>query len=312
MADRVRIQNVGLSTVLLGQGVPFMHAGSDLLRSKSLDRDSFNSGDWFNKLDFTYQDNNFGAGLPVASKNQENWSIMAPLLANPALKPAAADIGFSAALYQELLQIRYSSMLFRLQTADEIQARVLFHNTGPAQLPGLIAMSIADNVGVDLDPRHEAIYVLINANDETQTIMIDELTGVKMSLHPVQMASVDPVVKTAAYDETTGAFTVPGRTTAVFVELAPAQERIGYLIEDVESLVAQGVLNNGQGNSLIAKLEDAIKKLSAGQPKTAVNRLNAFINEVMSLIAEGTLTPEQGQPLIDVAADIIWQIQTGF
>jgi pullulanase/glycogen debranching enzyme len=40
MAERVRMQNVGLSTVLLGQGVPFLHAGSDLLRSKSLDRDS--------------------------------------------------------------------------------------------------------------------------------------------------------------------------------------------------------------------------------------------------------------------------------
>jgi pullulanase len=55
MADRVRAQNVGLSTVMLGQGVPFLHAGSDLLRSKSLDRDSYNSGDWFNRLDFTYQ-----------------------------------------------------------------------------------------------------------------------------------------------------------------------------------------------------------------------------------------------------------------
>jgi pullulanase len=54
MEDRVRMQNVGLSTVVLGQGVPFLHAGSELLRSKSLDRDSYNSGDWFNKLDFTY------------------------------------------------------------------------------------------------------------------------------------------------------------------------------------------------------------------------------------------------------------------
>ena len=86
MADRVRVQNVGLSTVLLGQGVPFMHAGSDLLRSKSFDRDSYNSGDWFNRLDFTYQANNYGVGLPVAGKNQDNWVIMQPRLANPDLK----------------------------------------------------------------------------------------------------------------------------------------------------------------------------------------------------------------------------------
>ncbi len=30
----------------VSQGVPFIHAGDDLLRSKSLDRDSYNSGGW--------------------------------------------------------------------------------------------------------------------------------------------------------------------------------------------------------------------------------------------------------------------------
>ena len=75
--------------MLLGQGVPFMHAGSDLLRSKSFDRDSYNSGDWFNKLDFSYQDNNFGVGLPVAGKNQDNWFLMQPLLGQPDAKANA-------------------------------------------------------------------------------------------------------------------------------------------------------------------------------------------------------------------------------
>jgi pullulanase/glycogen debranching enzyme len=41
-------------------GVPFVHAGDDLLRSKSLDRDSYNSGDHFNRVDWTGRDNNFG------------------------------------------------------------------------------------------------------------------------------------------------------------------------------------------------------------------------------------------------------------
>lgn len=30
--------------VALSQGIPFFHAGDELLRSKSLDRDSYNSG----------------------------------------------------------------------------------------------------------------------------------------------------------------------------------------------------------------------------------------------------------------------------
>ena len=35
-----------LALITLSQGVPFIHAGDDLLRSKSLDRDSYNSGGW--------------------------------------------------------------------------------------------------------------------------------------------------------------------------------------------------------------------------------------------------------------------------
>ena len=34
MADRVRMQNLGISLLALGQGIPFYHAGVDLLRSK--------------------------------------------------------------------------------------------------------------------------------------------------------------------------------------------------------------------------------------------------------------------------------------
>ncbi|MCA9976488.1 MAG: pullulanase-type alpha-1,6-glucosidase, partial [Anaerolineales bacterium] len=40
MAARVRMQNLGNSIVLLSQGVPFFQAGDDMLRSKSLDRNS--------------------------------------------------------------------------------------------------------------------------------------------------------------------------------------------------------------------------------------------------------------------------------
>ena len=59
--------------------------------------------------------------------------------------------------------------------------------------------------------------VLINANDEAQTFD-SALDGRQLMLHPVQQASVDPVVKTATYDAGNGKFTVPARTTAVWVE----------------------------------------------------------------------------------------------
>jgi pullulanase/glycogen debranching enzyme len=41
---RARVCGLCHALVTLAQGIPFIHAGDDLLRSKSLDRDSYNSG----------------------------------------------------------------------------------------------------------------------------------------------------------------------------------------------------------------------------------------------------------------------------
>lgn len=44
MPERLRMYTLAIAFVALGQAVPFFHAGDDILRSKSLDRDSYNSG----------------------------------------------------------------------------------------------------------------------------------------------------------------------------------------------------------------------------------------------------------------------------
>lgn len=213
-AERARMQNMGLSLVCFSQGVPFFHAGSEMLRSKSLDRDSYNSADWFNRLDFTYQKNNWGAGLPVASKNENDWPIMTPLLSNAALTPTTDDIQASVNHLQECLKIRQSSAHFRLQTASQVKERVNFHNTGPNQTPGLIVMSIKGD--------SEMAVVLFNANDEAQTHQVDTLVGLNYSLHAIQASSSDEIVKTSSFDNQTGTFTIPARTTAVFMGPLPA------------------------------------------------------------------------------------------
>ena len=70
-ADRVRMHRLGLSIVALSQGVPFFMAGDEILRSKSADRNSYNSGDWFNRIDWTLKSNNWGVGLPPAQRQPE-------------------------------------------------------------------------------------------------------------------------------------------------------------------------------------------------------------------------------------------------
>jgi hypothetical protein len=202
---------------MLGQGVPFFHAGSDMLRSKNFDRDSYNSGDWFNRLDFTYASNSWGGGLPVASKNQENWPLQQPFLADPANTPDQETILLTVNHFQDMLQIRHSSPLFRLQTAVDVMARLRFFNDGPEQIPGLIVMSLSDMTETDLDPNHEMIVVLFNANDEAQTFTLAEAAGVEMMLHPVLAANSHSLYTEMGFDAATGMFAVPGRSTAVFV-----------------------------------------------------------------------------------------------
>jgi hypothetical protein len=211
-------------------------------------------------------------------------------------------------MFNELLEIRYSSNLFRLETAEDVQARVAFHNTGPSQLPGLIVMSLSDTVSPDLDPTYESMVVLVNANDEQQVFTANAFKGKKLMLHAVQRSSVDPVVKTAKFNATTGTFTIPGRTTAVFVEYEHPKVRLTNLIADVRALEMQGALNKGQANSLVTKLETAIKRIDTKQPAQAAAQLGSFINQVMDLMNTGVLTPDQAWPLMDTATDIRQQI----
>jgi len=306
MADRLRIQNLGNSIVMLGHGIPFFHAGQDILRSKSMDRDSFNSGDWFNAIDWSFASTNWGNGLPVADKNQDNWPIMQPLLADPALTPAASDVAHSADLFAELLRIRNSSKLFRLEYADQVMSRVAFHNTGPMQIPGLIVMSTSDANG-DIDLTNELIVVLFNAGDDSVSFDFPA-NGREFLLHPVLAESVDSVVQTASYDVGAGAFDVPARTTAVFVVHRAISEQLDVLIGEVDRLLAEGVLNGGRANSLKAKLRAAQNSAANGRSTPAANQINAFINEVEAMMASGVLTPAEGALLVSIAEEIVRSI----
>ncbi len=218
LAERVRMQNLGISIVMLGQGVPFFQAGQEFLRSKSGDRNSYNSGDWFNRLDWDMQDHVWGSGLPIAGDNQDNWGVLQPVLANTALKPGNAEMVNAYEHFRELLRIRKSSELFRLRTAQQVMERVTFLNTGPDQLPGLVVMQIDDKGAADIDRRLELALVLVNATDEPVSFTAAELAGTQLYLHRELARSHDPVVRGASYERATGTFTIPARTTAVFTD----------------------------------------------------------------------------------------------
>lgn len=216
--DRARVQMLGAALNAFSQGVSYFHAGIDTLRSKNMDRNSYDSGDWFNRLDWSYSDNYFGTGAPPAGDNGANYALIKPRLANSALKPAPGDIALTRDMFRDLLKIRSSSTLFRLRTAADIKARLAFHNTGSGQNPVVIAGHLDGN-GYAGAGFKEVLY-FVNVDKAAQQITIDAEKGKAYVLHPVQAAAgaADPRPRTeAAYDAATGRFTLPARSAVVYV-----------------------------------------------------------------------------------------------
>jgi len=215
--DRARVQILASAINAFSQGVAYFHAGVDTLRSKSLDRNSYDSGDWFNKLDWSYQDNNFGVGLPPSRDNGDNWNHARPLLTNPLLKPHPNDIAWTRDAFRDLLRIRKSTTLLRLRTADDIKARLSFLNTGSNQ-EATVLVGRVNGVGYPGANFDELVY-LINVDKQAKQLTLPTLAGHALELHPVHTAAtaVDARAKQASFDSTTGSFSLPARTAVVFV-----------------------------------------------------------------------------------------------
>ncbi|MGW6409720.1 pullulanase-type alpha-1,6-glucosidase [Streptomyces vinaceus] len=203
-ADQARMQVLAMAVGTLSQGPSLSQAGTDLLRSKSLDRNSYDSGDWFNAVHWDCREGNgFGRGLPPATDNGSKWVYAKPLLAG-ATAPGCAEITGASAAYRDLLRIRTTEPAFALTTPEAVQAALAFPLSGTDETPGVITMTLGD------------LVVVFNATPAAQPQRVPALAGTGYALHPVQAAGSDPAVKQAAYDARTGVFTTPARTVAVF------------------------------------------------------------------------------------------------
>ncbi len=234
LEQRVRAQALSLSIPMMSQGIPFFHMGSDLLRSKSMDIDSFDSGDWFNYIDFTKNTNNWAVGLPIKDKNESNWPTINTFFAAPERAASMSEIEYMGDVFKEYLSIRDGSKLFRLNTTQDVIDRVGFHNIGKNQTPGLIVMSIDDGIGpdenapfADLDPMLDAVVVVINGSEQTLSHSIPTASG--FELHATLANSIDPNVRGASFTEgeEEGTFTVPALTSAVFVMAQSGEQGTG-------------------------------------------------------------------------------------
>ena len=217
--ERARVQHLANAVVAFSQGIAYFHAGQEMLRSKSMDRNSYDSGDWFNRIDWTFTDNGFGAGLPPRQDNEGSWPLMAPRLADPALKPTAAEIAWTRDAFLDLLRIRSSTTLLRLRSTEDIQTRLRFLNTGPQQVgSGAVVGAHLDGEGYPGAGFRRLAY-LINADTVAHRIPAPELVGQPWTLHPVLAApgAADRRATQAAWDAASASFTVPPRSAVVWV-----------------------------------------------------------------------------------------------
>eukprot|EP00929_Paragymnodinium_shiwhaense_P049490 TRINITY_DN24961_c0_g1_i1.p1 TRINITY_DN24961_c0_g1~~TRINITY_DN24961_c0_g1_i1.p1 ORF type:complete len:1048 (-),score=233.95 TRINITY_DN24961_c0_g1_i1:194-3337(-) len=206
--------------VAFAQGIPFFHAGDETLRSKSLDRDSYNSGDHYNALDWSLKTSNFGVGLPPKEKNGEKWDLIRPLLAAvDKIRPDSDLILRTSRVFKEFLRIRYSSSAFRLRSAEEIKTSVRFFNCGADSVPGVVVMQLLPRAAVTAE-KFSMVVVVFNARPEghvhREAALKEATADCSLVLHSVQKESADPATRTAEWTAD-GYPSVPAGTAAVFV-----------------------------------------------------------------------------------------------
>ncbi|MEZ5465779.1 MAG: alpha-1,6-glucosidase domain-containing protein [Lysobacteraceae bacterium] len=216
--DRAHAQLLAAAVVAFGQGIAYFHSGIELLRSKSLDRNSFDSGDAFNHIDWTLGDNGFGIGLPSANDNTSSWPQMRPLIADPDIKPSAAAIRWMHAAFLDLLRIRASTRLLRLPDADAIRSRLSFPKPLGESPPGVIVERL-DGRGME-GAGFSELLLLFNPAADAATLRLPGFCGMPWRLHPVMASgsAADQRPRTEAhYDRASGQFRIPARSALVYV-----------------------------------------------------------------------------------------------
>ena len=129
-ADHVKMDKLANTIVMTAQGVPFIHAAEDFLRTKQGVENSFNSPDSINQIDW----------------ERKSWYR------------GVFDY------YQGLIKLRKAHPAFRMTTADDIRKNLEFVETG---IPGVVAFMLKNNANGD---KWKQILVVYNASKKDEIV----------------------------------------------------------------------------------------------------------------------------------------------
>jgi pullulanase len=206
--ERQRVAQLAIAIPMLGQGLPFIEGGTELLRSKNGDQDSYDSGDFFNRVDWTGNTNYWGEGLPPSWKNIGDWPFWQPRLQDLSLQAGPAQIQATANYFKGLLRVRKSSSLFRMKSLSEVSQSLQFIDDELSPEPGLIAMHLHNS--------QENILVFFNSSKDPREFS-HSLLARSWKLHPDFESKTDSLLSNVVLSREKTSIQIPGRTTVVLV-----------------------------------------------------------------------------------------------
>ncbi|MBS1611023.1 MAG: type I pullulanase, partial [Bacteroidetes bacterium] len=130
--ERKQMHKLALAIVLTSQGISFLHAGTEFLRSKQGTENSFESSDSINAIDWS-----------LKTKNKDVVDYV-----------------------EAFIKLRKNHPAFRMRTAKQIATNIRFANDLPDQV---VAYSIN---GVAVQDSWERIFVIYNGSGMDQTISL--------------------------------------------------------------------------------------------------------------------------------------------
>ena len=88
------------------------------------------------------------------------------------------------------------------------------------------------------------------------------------------------------------------------VHALSSEELLNNILANLETLVDDGTLNNGEGNSLASKLENVLKSMEDGKDKPTCGQLGSFENEINAMMNSGRLDAVIGDSFLDAIAQV--------
>lgn len=149
MWERVRRSQLALSFVLFGQGIPFIEAGSEILRSKNGDVDSYDSGDFYNAMELNKTTNHWNRALPPEWKNGSEWGFWHARITDSGLSPSASDLSETYELFKAMLKLRKRHPEFRMEDLSQIQQRLAFLDVSYTDA-AILPLSLKNKTGKEL------------------------------------------------------------------------------------------------------------------------------------------------------------------